>query len=288
LAASYSGEIGGIQLGKLDLLEDIWDRGFEFFSNFQTVDLDLTEVIGLRTWWNLDTFLESEHYLSGGVFFQDTSFLSGNLKTGEDRLRKEDGGLANTEQLNNFFISLHGYELPFVSDWEYAIGFARQLAGEGDSNDELSLFSGLYGDYEFSEDAVFSPYVELLHRSGADGQDQDATTALVGLYFEKGPWIVGVSYSYRNTNVNKFEDEDEDEVDLGNYNDNNAQLFVSYTFPFGLYVDGGYQYLREEGEDIHTIGVAIGYPFEFFVSPSAKRAEEPSERDDRIRRKTRR
>lgn len=94
----------------------------------------------------------SEH-VSVGTFFQDTSPLSGTLISSNSRLRKEAGGLANTEQFDNVVVSVYGEVLRLLEAWEDPLDLTHRSAGEGDIKDERNYFSGIYGycdvDYQY-------------------------------------------------------------------------------------------------------------------------------------------
>ncbi len=281
LTVSYNGELGGISIGKYFLLKQIWDRQPGMFGHFISDDLDLSEAIGIRTWLNLDAFMDSDHYLYGGVFFRDTTPLSGSLASGNGQLLKTDSGVGNTEQFNNGVISLHGDELPFAPSWAYAIGFAYQSPGVDDSESESSFFSGLYGDFDITDDLESFPFTEWLIRSGADGEDQTAMTVLLGSSFQAGAWSFGSSYSHRYLQENSGS--------KNNFTDHNAQLFASYTFSSGVYIDFGYQFLKEDKVDSHGIRLAIGIPLDFTLNFASKRDHEGHEPDrNQIRRMIRR
>jgi hypothetical protein len=261
LTIAYAGEWGGIGAGKYNplnednLVDPIWDRQLNLFDNFPSNDLDISDTIGLRTWFNLGSFLETDHYLNGGVFFRDDTPLGRSIFTQRTPLPSDVTGLAYTGKLNNWMISLHGDELPYAPDWEYAIGAVSQAPGLGDLNRELSIFSGVYGEFDLSDDIAVSPMAEVLYRDGADGKNQDVVSAVLSLSFEDGPWIYGSSYSHRHLIDHANNDDITD--------DNEAQLFTSYYFDSGAYIDFGYQFLSEDGEAQNAVSLAVGIPFEF-------------------------
>ena len=280
LTIAYTEEIGGMGLGKFNqlnehnLVDTIWDRQLNLFNNYPSDDLDLSDVIGLRTWLNLGSFLETDHYLYGGVFFRDDTPLGRSIFTQRTRLLSDTSGLAYTGKLNNWMVSLHGDELPYAPDWEYAIGAVSQSPGLGDLNRELSIFSGVYGEFDLSDDIAFSSMAEVLYRDGADGKNQDAASTLLSLSFEDGSWVYGASYSHRHLidHANNDQVTDDDE----------AQLFASYYFDSGAYIDFGYQFLNEDGEAQNAVSLAIGMPLEFTKNlygeekPAAKKLERKS------------
>ncbi len=261
MTISYAEELGGIGLGKYNLLNEdnlvdpIWNRQFNLFDAYPSADLDLRDVIGLRAWLNLGSFMEVDHYLYGGVFFRDDTPLGRSIFTQRAPLLSDVSGLAYNGKLYNWMVNLHGDELPYAPNWEYAIGAVSQSPGLSDQNRELSIFSGIYGDYELGNDIDFYPMAEVLYRDGADGQDHSAISALVSLSFEDGPWIYGTSYSHRHLVDHANNDDITD--------DNEAQIFASYYFDSGAYIDFGYQFLSEDGDAQNAVSFAIGIPFEF-------------------------
>ncbi len=280
LTIAYTEELGGIGLGKFNqlnehnLVDPIWDRQLNLFNNYPSDDLDLSDVIGLRTWLNLGSFLETDHYLYGGVFFRDDTPLGRSIFTQRTPLRSDVTGPAYTGKLNNWMVSLHGDELPYAPDWEYVIGVAGQSPGLGDLNRELSIFSGVYGEFDLSDDLTVSPMAEVLYRDGADGNNQDALSAVLSLSFEDGPWVYGTSYSHRHLVDHANNDEVAD--------DNEAQLFASYYFDSGAYIDLGYEFRREDGEAQNAVSLAVGIPLEFTKNlygeekPAGKKLERKS------------
>ncbi len=236
-------------------MDPIWNRQLNLFDNLPSDDLDISDTIGVRAWLDFSSFLETEHFLYGGVFFRDDTPLGRSLFTQRAPLRSDVTGPAYTGKLNNWMVSLHGYELPFAPDWEYAIGAVSQSPGLGDRNRELSIFSGVYGELDLSDDLTFSPMAEVLYRDGADGKNQDAVSAVLSLSFEDGPWVYGTSYSHRHLIDHANNDDMTD--------DNEAQLFASYYFDSGAYIDFGYQFLSEDGEAQNAVSFAVGIPLEF-------------------------
>jgi hypothetical protein len=261
LTIAYAGEWGGIGVGKYNplnednLVDPIWNRQLNLFDNYPSDDLDISDTIGLRAWLNVGNFFEAEHFLYGGVFFRDDTPLGRSIFTQRAPLRSDITGPAYTRKLNNWMVSLHGYELPFAPDWEYAIGAISQAPGIGDTNRELSIFSGVYGEFDLIDDITFSPMAEVLYRDGADGKDQDAVSAVLSLSFEDGPWVYGTSYSHRHLVDHANNNEETD--------DNEAQIFASYYFDSGAYIDLGYEFRREDGESQNAVSLAVGIPFEF-------------------------
>lgn len=260
---SYSGELGGIGFGKVNhfnednLVDSIWERSVNLFTSFPSSDLDLSETIGVRAWLNLGHFLDIDHYLYGGVFFQDTT-LNRSVFTQRAPSNTNDNNLSNTGKPNNWVISLHGDELPYLPDWEYSVGVVKQLPGIDDLNSELSVFSGIYGEFDLDNDMEISPFGEFVYRDGANGQNQSAASVLLSLSVDTKPWIFGISYSHRHL----IDHDNDNEVT----DDSDAQLFASYYFESGLSVDVGYQFLKQDSETAHAINLAVSIPFEFMTN----------------------
>lgn len=280
LYATWSGEAGGVSLGKLYLLDDVFgNRQPGLFLTYPNEDLDLSGVIAVEGWLDLTPSLESYNILDVAVFYRDTSVLGETLFRGGRRLRAEDGGPANTESFDNAVVSLHGDELPFASNWEYALGGYLQSAGDGDTADETGAFAGVYGEYALPRGMTMLPIAELLFRDDPDGEPGSGFDYLLGASFEKEAWTFGALHSHRNLD---FDDPGEDDA-----SDNEVQVFASYAFGSGVYVDLGYQYQHVDGGEDHAVTLAIGITTDFSIT-RAGRARGADEKElEHIRRRVR-
>jgi len=280
LYATWSGEAGGVSLGKLYLLDDVFgNRQPGLFLTYPNEDLDLSGVIAVQGWLDLTPQLESDNILDAAVFYRDTSVLGETLFRGGRRLRAEDGGPANTERFDNAVVSLHGDELPFATNWEYALGGYLQSAGDGDTADETGAFAGVYGEYALPRGMTMLPIAELLFRDDPDGEPGSGFDYLIGASFDKDAWTFGALHSHRNLD---FDDPGEDDA-----SDNEVQVFASYAFGSGVYVDLGYQYQHVDGGEDHAVTLAIGITTDFSIT-RAGRARGADEKElEHIRRRVR-
>ncbi len=280
LVAFYSRDESawGLGIGKIDPLYDVWDLSLGVFSTFQGDDLDLIGVVGLEVGWDFTDDSDGDHYLNIATFFQDTSPLGGSIIGDDERLSLADGGVGNTEEFNNYVVSLSGDDPFWGSDGEYSIGMVWQSPGLDDETGELSGFAGLHGSTEFGEDIEAYPFIELLVRDGADGEAKTATTVAVGTAWESEHWFVSASYSFRHTEL------DDSDADFDDYS---IEISLGRVFNSGAYFDLGYQYLREDGDAEQGIILNFGFLIDFVFGPSGARM--PGERADleRVRRRQR-
>jgi hypothetical protein len=280
LYASFSGESAGVSFGKLYLLDDVWgNRHPGLFLTYPNEDLDLSGVIAVEGWIDVTPFLDSDNYLDVAVFFRDTSVLGETLFRGGQRLRREDGGPGNTESFDNVVVSLYGAALPFAPEWEYALGGYLQSAGEGDSAEETGAFAGVYGEYALPHGMTMLPIAELLFRDDPDGESGSGFDYLVGASFEKDAWSFGALHSHRNLDL--------DEPDGDDGSDDEVQVFASYAFGRGFYLDLGYQYQHVDGGDDHAVTLAIGITTDFSITRAGRARGEDQKELEHIRRRVR-
>lgn len=275
LALAYSDGDLGIAVGKFDLQRDagyfnqIWGRQLYGLNTFAVEDLDLSDVIGLRGWIDLGDD-ENDHYLYVGSFFRDNTALSDSYLSRSGNDRDELTGLGYTKKLNNWTVSLHGDEIPYIADWEYVVGVSKLAPDEAeDDNREISTFTGFYGDYELSNDLSISPIVEVLYRDGADGIDQNVLSASAGVTFSDDNWAYGGYYGFRRTS-----DKEEREITR----DKEAQVFVTYTFDSGMYIDFAHQFALLDEDKNNTTILAVGIPLTFNFNGNIY-GKQPNEND---------
>jgi hypothetical protein len=263
LALAYKGDLIGLRVGKFNLLNTadmvspIWSREEAFFNSLPNNNLDLSGAIGVRGWLNFDELIDKEHYLYVSLFYFDDTRLARPFINKVIDDKSDFTGVGYTGKLNNWVVSMHG-ELPvFNKDWSYSFGTSRLQATSSAINSEQSYFAGVYGDYELPSKLTLLPYIELLYQEGAEGGNQRAHSGLAGIAFENDQWLYGASLSYRH-----IKDMDLEETT----NDKDAQLFISYNFQSGAYLDFGYQASRKDNESNHAYAIALGMPFDFNAS----------------------
>lgn len=270
---NYYTEFGGVGIGKFDLLRDeslfdaIWARQLYGRENLPAADLDLSNVIGARAWIDLEDVLPGSHMLYVGAFFKDNTFLNEDYLSRSGNPDERITGLGYTRRLNNWMIGLIGSEFETLPGWEYVLGATLLNNSNPENIDldeddfgvkvvdrELSLFSGLYGEFELSDNLEVSPLVEVLYRDGADGFDQNVFSFATGIALNQGNWTYGGYYSNRRTY---------DKTDEEYFYDSQLQAFISYTFNSGVYFDIEHQRNIFDSEKSNATFVSLGIPITF-------------------------
>lgn len=253
-----------VEVGKLNPLFSSWDMGTGWYTGLQSDDLSVWGVLGVLVERELDT--DNSATISIGSFYQDTSTLSGSIITDDDDVELGDGGVGNTGELNNGFIAISGEDPFFDTSWDYSLGVVYQSAGETEENREVSIYSTLQGYYTAGESTEINPYLEVVHRDGADGEERNATTFAVGMVLEQDAWYAGISLSLRRAEDRLDSSLDDPdlfpEVFYPN-SDRSLELFAGFIHDSGAYVDFGYQYLDEFGESTNFVSLAVGFAFNF-------------------------
>ena len=135
-------------------------------------------------------------------FFADTTFLSDALIDQRGHTSKEDGGLANTEDLDSYAISIGGkdfYSLDnnIVERLSYRIGYALQKKGSTNDNDETRYSISLSYKENFinqiSKTLIFE-FMEINHYDGEAAHDRSYFTSSLGLKLY--PWSFDTSYQF--------------------------------------------------------------------------------------------
>ncbi len=243
-----------------------WDLAPGIYgTEFAEDTYELTERIGFGGALNFggpgiggDGF--GAHVLTGNVFFVDRSALSEALITDRGRVRLSDGGVGNHSGLKSYTITASGGGIPGIpGDLEYNIGYQLLASDQEDLEDEKGFVFGLNGSFAIDEDRDISlePIIEFVQKWDAEGEAQNQQIITAGSALLIGPWNVSLSYSARLT--------DPDAPEEANISDHQFQLTGGYAFEFGLAVDLGYRWRREERVDSHTIGLLLFYPLSFSI-----------------------
>lgn len=203
LSLQYAGDYFTVYAGKLDpvfgsaadLAPGLY--GVEVGEIYQLVeqlgvggDISLTSVLGLEG---------GEHVLSAALFAADRSILSGSLGGKRDRVRLADGGLANTEDLKSWAVSLDG---ALDNGLGYSVGYRSLASDTPGEADESMTVAGV--SYAFPEEwgvAVNAMAEAGFSRDadGIDGANRDFYTAAAEISL--GEWFVNVVASGWNENA---------------------------------------------------------------------------------------
>ena len=200
------------------------------------------------------------HKFNFSTFYADTSILSDSLNHRRGRTRYESGGVANTEDLSSYAVSLSGsdfYSLTnnFIEGLSYRLGYAMQAKGFNSEDDEHRFSASLDYKYRISKDLTAKLVAELMdieHYTGEAGHDRAYQTA--ALKFEYKEWNLGTSYTQIRNDA-----EEADEAITGHV----YQISAGYMFDNGIGLDLGYKYSDKEAEVTERIGAMITYDYEF-------------------------
>jgi hypothetical protein len=227
-------------------------------------EYSIRERIGFGGAVKVDGVDYGQHRLDVSTFFADTTALSGSVLFDRGDTQKSDGGLSNTESFESFAVSLGGSEfysldVDFITDLTYRIGFAKQAAGEGGTDDETRYSLALGYNPKITETLsarTFVEYVDISHLEGEADHDRANLTAGAGLYH--GPWNTAVSYTHINNTA-----EDVDEGKDGHVFQVSGGYRLQEGALKGLGFDVGWKTQEEEGKQRDTVGALVSYAFAF-------------------------
>lgn len=249
-----------------------WDETPGLFSTELNEDYEITEMIGFTAAYDFDLGDSGTHTLTGNLFFVDTTFLSESAFTNRGRVRLADGGPANTEQLDNFSITLDGADFAAVPGLTYNLGFTYLSAGETEVADQQGYVFGLGYGTDLTNGATLALLGEVAYFNNAGGTLDDATYFTAGVGIEQGPWHGEAAASFRM-------------VDLDGGGSEDTSLFQvsgGYVFDNDLDLSVGYVYTDEDGTYTHKVGVLLSKSFSF-ATPGAPEEEFDLEERPRVR-----
>lgn len=250
-----------------------WDATPGLYGTDFAEDYELTEKIGVGGAVTAD--IAGRHRLAVESFFNDTSFLSNSLFsrpriTDSDvlrpgRARRSDGGAGNTGSLDNFAVSLGGYNMPQLKGFSYNLGWSRQEAGADGELNEDALVAGFAWEYPLTSRITIVPMFEYAHVSHQGGADVAADYFTVGIGAELGQgWSASAHATVRPIDDRAAGDEYTDHLagfsmgyDLG------SQLKKFSPLLDGLGIEAGYKHERAARENLNTIGALLVYERKF-------------------------
>ena len=250
-----------------------WDETPGLYGTDFAEDYELTEKIGVGG--SFTAHAAGTHKLSVESFFNDTSFLSNSLFsrpsiTDDKTLRpgrahRSDGGVGNTGELDNFAVSLGGYDIPHLKGFRYNLGWSRQKRSNEDEQNENALVAGFAWEYPLTSRITVVPLFEYAHVSNQGGADVTADYITVGIGAELGlGWSASAHATVRPIDDDEAGDEYTDHLagfsvgyDLGSRLKKISPLFD------GLGVEAGYKHERAARENLNTIGALLTYERKF-------------------------
>lgn len=233
-----------LQAGKISPAFGIgWDAAPGLYGTTFAEDYELSEMIGLSAQAPLP-FGDGAHRLSAAAFFTDTTALSDSVFKQRGRTEKSDGGLANTETLENVAVALEGE----VMGTGYAVGFRRLAAGVAETEDEFGYSLALTRAFALGEGEI-SVIGEAAMLQNADGAEGERLYGLIGAAYAIDNWTFSGAYALRDADAAEA--------------DHLATLSVEYDIGYGFSVGAGYAYLETGGDSSHQVGAVAAYAIEF-------------------------
>lgn len=231
-----------------------WDLAPGIWGNSFAEDYELSERWGLRAGAQGDAGDWGKHSVTASAFFRDTTALSDSAFTRRGRLRRSDGGPANTESPKSFNLALDSEEFVVVPGLRTHLAYLHQARGVGNDAAEKGIAIGAAWEIELAEEWTLTPIVEhaRFHDfGGSDGARARYLTA--GGELRYGPWNLAVVQAWRDAR-----EPGSDEV-----RDRLFQITGGYKFDFGLGIDAGWFATRTDGVDDRGVGVRLVYETEF-------------------------
>lgn len=231
-----------------------WDITPGVYGTSFAEDYELSEMIGIGSAIAFETGATGTITLGGNVFFVDTTVLSDSAFTSRGRTTLADGGLANTESLDNFSFTIDGTDIAAMPGFSYNFGYRHLSAGVTETADEDGFAAGLAQEIELSNGDLVVVNGEVAYFSNYGGvSDDDATYLTAGLGYVHGPWHGEVAGSLRLIDYSGG----------GSDDDHLIQVSAGYEFENGIDVSAGYANAREAGVVSHTLGLRLTKSFEF-------------------------
>jgi hypothetical protein len=247
-----------------------WDVTPGLFGTDFAEDYELADKIGVGA--AVDIRAAGIHSLAFEAFFADTSWLSNSalarpsasdpLTLRPGRLKREDGGVSNTGELNNFAVTLTGRRIPQLTGLTYQLGWGLQRGSEaGAELDEKTYLASLEWEIPVSGRLTATPLIEYARVENQGGADirADYITAAVGIDLGLG-WSAAVHTTVKPVHDRAAADDYVDYLagasvgyDLG------AILKRRHPLLAGLGVEAGYKRERIVRENLNTLGIAFTY-----------------------------
>lgn len=227
-----------------------WDKAPGLYGADFAEDYQLTERIGLG---GAATF--GSHTLTANAFFVDTTGLSESFGTQRGRTNLTDGGVGNTEELDNYSITLDGENIFDIKGLGYHIGYrhqSKEAKDNGNPSDENGFAASLFGEHEVNGLTIgwIGEYAMI---DGYEGTNDEATWLTVGGSLGFDRYNVTASYTMRDRDVSGSPDID----------DTLFAVSVGMELVDGWAGDIGYKYAEEDSVESQTVGIHLAKTFEF-------------------------
>lgn len=204
------------------------------------------------------------HNFIAGSYFVDTTFMSASLFGEVPRTELSDGGPANTENFDSFFVTYDAQWVPILPGGvNYRASYIYNAAGLGDTGheegwslgtvvplplagrDALSSASG-----EYLAITAVAEYAHFNNFGGVGGVDHDYWTAGVQAFY--GQWFATGTTTIREI----------DNPTLGDQTDHLYAVSAGYSFNNAMSVQLGYAYQDIPAASSHVVGLSFNYAFQ--------------------------
>lgn len=230
-----------------------WDVTPGVYGTDFAEDYELAEMIGVGGALTLENMYVGTIVFGANVFFVDTTFLSDSAFTSRGRVMLADGGIGNTEELNNFSFTVDGSDIPGADGLFWHAGFSHLAAGIGDVSDQNGFVFGIGTERELANGIVITVNGEIAYFDGFGGTLDDATYFTAGLAVANGPWHGEVAGTARTINV----------AGGPSVDDFIAQISGGYEFENGVDLSAGIATWRDGGVEGQTFGLRLTKSLEF-------------------------
>ncbi len=232
-------------------------------ADFAEDGYEFTERIGFGAGVTRDAGGLGEVTVTAALFRADTSGLSNSAITSRGQLSVDDGGIGNTETLQNFAIAIDGEKIPSLPGISYHLAYIHQgkgrdvgVPGFGELDDQNGYVFGLIGEKQHNS-VKFAWNLEAAYFDNYILDDEIALSSIwfltAGAKVSIDKFNLAAAYTYRPADI----------VGGGEFEDHQLALSAGYEIKEGLTFDVGYKYHVEQDEDNHTIGVLLTKKLEF-------------------------
>ncbi|PWR20411.1 hypothetical protein [Zavarzinia aquatilis] len=262
LYAQYRTDVAGIYAGKFDpLFGRAYDNAPGIYGTDFAGDYELTEADGVGGIADFGNDRVGHYELKAAAFTLDTTFLSESLFTRPNgtnprtdrprRFTRDQGGLYNTGDLNNFTADVNMFGLAAIPDLTAYVSFESLGNGTPGAARQTGVAAGAEYAIDLGDDVSLVPRGEYAHFDNVDGDkatNADYVTASVEL--DKGPWDVAVIGGIR-----KFNSTDP----AADYTDHLREISAGYTFENGMKLEVSAAGESDAGTDATLIGAKLSW-----------------------------
>lgn len=239
-----------------------WDDTPGVYGTDLAEDYELSERIGAGFSLSREKTPLGDLTFKAAAFTADDTLLSQSVITNRGRTRREDGGLSNTGDLDSFAFSIESEEIPGFAGLSFNIGYVHQAAGIDDLDDQNGFVLGLQLERTYNNVKIEAIGETAYFDYGGNLYDEDDADEFVDTlwYYTLGAqatindrYRVSASYTARYADL----------FDGTEFDDYQYQVSAGMKLGREWWLDAGYKFLQEQGEDSHTVGLLLTKTIEF-------------------------